>query len=93
MLRNEFQEILIHTGQRHENTDTEEKLDGIFSAMEALDASTIYPVITTEQSVCARQRDILSKLNREVMFDPAYRLFGDGHSAEMIVGKIKEYFA
>lgn len=32
------------TCHRQENTDTDEKLDGIFSAMEALDAPTIYPV-------------------------------------------------
>ena len=32
------------TCHRQENTDTDEKLDGIFSAMEALDYPTIYPV-------------------------------------------------
>ena len=32
------------TCHRQENTDTDEKLDGIFSAMEALDAPTVYPV-------------------------------------------------
>lgn len=32
------------TCHRQENTDTDEKLDGIFSAMESLDAPTVYPV-------------------------------------------------
>lgn len=32
------------TCHRQENTDTDEKLSGIFSAVEALDAPTIYPV-------------------------------------------------
>lgn len=32
------------TCHRQENTDTDEKLDAIFSAMETLDAPTIYPV-------------------------------------------------
>ena len=32
------------TCHRQENTDTDEKLDGIFSAMEALEYPTIYPV-------------------------------------------------
>ena len=37
--------------------------------------------------------DILEKLSRPVAFDPAYRPFGDGHSAEKIVEKIKEFLA
>lgn len=36
-------------------------------------------------------RDILEKLNTHVQFDPAYQPFGDGHSAEKIVEKIKEF--
>lgn len=36
--------------------------------------------------------DILKKLGAEVAFDPAYRPFGDGHSAEKIVERIKEFF-
>ena len=39
------------------------------------------------------KEDILAKLQRQVSFDPAYRPFGDGHSAEKIVGIIKEYLA
>lgn len=35
--------------------------------------------------------DILSKLSQPVTFDPAYRPFGDGHSAEKIVEIIKEF--
>ena len=35
--------------------------------------------------------DILSKLSVSVTFDPAYQPFGDGHSAEKIVEKIKEF--
>lgn len=35
--------------------------------------------------------DILTKLSAPVTFDPTYRPFGDGHSAEKIVGHIKEY--
>ena len=37
-------EFYYMTCHRQENTDTDEKLDGIFSAMESLDAPTIYPV-------------------------------------------------
>lgn len=35
--------------------------------------------------------DILKKLGAKVSFDPAYRPFGDGHSAEKIVERVKEY--
>lgn len=35
--------------------------------------------------------DILEKLNRKVVFDPDYQPFGDGHSAEKIVEKIREF--
>lgn len=37
--------------------------------------------------------DILAKLSVPVTFDPAYRPFGDGHSAEKIVEKIKEFLS
>lgn len=152
------------TCHRQENTDTDEKLCGIFSAMEALPYPTIYPVhprnhdraerlcktkgyknillaspvgykasislvnkaekIVTDSGGVQREaffagkpcvtvldfvvwpetmrdgcnilakpekEDILAKLNRSVIFDPAYQPFGDGHSAERIVAKIKEY--
>lgn len=36
--------------------------------------------------------DILDKLGTNVTFDPAYRPFGDGRSAEKIVERIKEFF-
>ena len=35
--------------------------------------------------------DILAKLSVPVTFDPVYQPFGDGHSAEKIVEKIKEF--
>lgn len=35
--------------------------------------------------------DILERLGAEVVYDPTYQPFGDGHSAEKIVGHIKEY--
>lgn len=38
------EEFYYMTCHRQENTDTDEKLTGIFSAMEALDAPTVYPV-------------------------------------------------
>ena len=152
------------TCHRQENTDTDEKLDGIFSAMEALDAPTIYPVhprnhnraeqlckakgykniiltlpvgymtsislvnkaekVVTDSGGVQREaffagkpcvtvldfvvwpetmqdgcnilakpekEDILAKLNREVIFDPAYQPFGDGHSAEKIVSIIQQH--
>lgn len=37
--------------------------------------------------------DILAKLSAPVTFDPAYRPFGDGRSAEKIVEKIKEFLS
>ena len=37
--------------------------------------------------------DILEKLSATVVFDPAYQPFGDGHSAEKIVERIKEFLA
>ena len=37
------------------------------------------------------KNDILAKLSVPVIFDPAYQPFGDGHSAEKIVEKIKEF--
>lgn len=37
------------------------------------------------------KEDILQKLGAEVSFDPAYQPFGDGHSAEKIVERIKEF--
>ncbi len=38
------EEFYYMTCHRQENTDTDEKLDQIFSAMESLDAPTVYPV-------------------------------------------------
>lgn len=37
--------------------------------------------------------DILAKLSVPVTFNPAYRPFGDGHSAEKIVEKSKEFLS
>lgn len=152
------------TCHRQENTDTDEKLGGIFSAMEALDAPTVYPVhprnhqraerlcreknyqniiltlpvgyqtsislvnkakkVVTDSGGVQREaffagkpcvtvldfvvwpetmhngcnqlakpdrQDILNKLSAEIRFDPAYRPFGQGHSAEKIVKTIEEY--
>lgn len=152
------------TCHRQENTDTDEKLDQIFRAMESLDAPTVYPVhprnhdraerlvrergyrnlllaqpvgyqcsislvnraekIVTDSGGLQREAffaakpcvtvfghvvwpetmvngcnqlarpdraDILEKLSAAVAFDPDYRPFGDGHSAEKIVERIKEY--
>jgi len=152
------------TCHRQENTDTDEKLDQIFQAMESLDAPVVYPVhprnheraeklvqkngyrnislaqpvgyrcsislvnraekIITDSGGLQREAffakkpcvtvfdyaawpetmvnrcnqlvkpdkgDILEKLGAEIFFDPAYRPFGDGRSAEKIVGKMKEY--
>lgn len=152
------------TCHRQENTDTDEKLDQIFQAMEALDAPAVYPVhprnheraerlamgkgyrnillaqpvgyrcsislvnraekIVTDSGGLQREaffagkpcvtvfgyvgwpetmvgncnqlanpnkEDILQKLGAKVCFDPAYRPFGDGHSAEKIVERIKGF--
>lgn len=153
------------TCHRQENTDTDEKLSGIFAAMEALPYPTVYPVhprnhhraerlcnangykniiltlpvgyqtsislvnkaekIVTDSGGVQREaffagkpcvtvldfvvwpetmqdgcnilakpdkEDILSKLNRDVIFDPAYQPFGDGQSAEKIVNVIRGYW-
>lgn len=153
------------TCHRQENTDTDEKLDQIFQAMEALDAPVIYPVhprnheraarmcrergcqnillvqpvgykcsvslvnqaekIVTDSGGLQREAffagkpcvtvfdhvvwpetmvngcnrlakpdkaDILKKLSAPASFDPAYQPFGDGHSAERIVERIRMHF-
>lgn len=160
------QEFYYMTCHRQENTDTDEKLDGIFSAMETLDAPVVYPVhprnharaerlcaekdyrniiltlpvgyktsislvnrakkIVTDSGGLQREAffaqkpcvtvfdyvawpetmangcnrlskpdkaDILEKLSAPVTFDETYQPFGDGHSAEKIVEKIREYLA
>ena len=48
------EEFYYMTCHRQENTDTDEKLDGIFSAMESLDAPTIYPVHPRNHDRAAR---------------------------------------
>jgi UDP-N-acetylglucosamine 2-epimerase (non-hydrolysing)/UDP-GlcNAc3NAcA epimerase len=158
------EEFYYMTCHRQENTDTDEKLDQIFQAMETLEAPVIYPVhprnhtraerlqrsggyrniiltspvgyktsislvnhakkIVTDSGGLQREAffagkpcvtvsdyiawpeimvknynqlakpdkmDILEKLSVPVTFDPAYQPFGDGHSAEKIVEKIKEF--
>lgn len=151
------------TCHRQENTDTDEKLDQIFQAMEALDAPVVYPVhprnhdraerlvrekgcrnillaqpvgyrcsislvnraekIVTDSGGLQREAffagkpcvtvfdhvvwpetmvnhcnqlakpdraDILEKMSAAA-FDPAYQPFGDGHSAEKIVERIRKF--
>ncbi len=160
------EEFYYMTCHRQENTDTDDKLRGIFDAMEALDAPTVYPVHPRNRDRAARlvreggykkllltqpvgyqtsislvnhagkivtdsggvqreaffagkpcvtvldfvvwpetmhngcnrlakpdKADILFKLSQPVTFDPAYRPFGDGHSAEKIVEIIKEFLS
>lgn len=152
------------TCHRQENTDTDDKLNQILSAMERLDSPVIYPVhprnheraerlcreqgyrntvltlpvgyktsislvnraqkIITDSGGLQREaffakkpcvtifdravwpetmvdhcnqlakpdrEDILNKLLATAVFDPAYQPFGDGHSAEKIVDRIKEF--
>ncbi|MBR4867837.1 MAG: UDP-N-acetylglucosamine 2-epimerase (non-hydrolyzing) [Clostridia bacterium] len=154
------------TCHRQENTDTDEKLGAIFSAMEELDVPVVYPVhprnhqrakqlatkynyhniiltqpvgykasvalvnrakkIVTDSGGLQREAffagkqcvtifdyvawpetmhndcnqlakpdkaDILEKLNKPIVFDPAYQPFGDGRSADKIVDYINKYFS
>ena len=160
------EEFYYMTCHRQENTDTDEKLRGIFDAMESLDIPTVYPVHPRNRDRAARlvrecgykkliltqpvgyqtsislvnhakkivtdsggvqreaffagkpcvtvldfvvwpetmkdncnqlakpdKADILAKLSVPITFDPAYQPFGDGHSAEKIIKKIKEYLS
>lgn len=157
-------EFYYMTCHRQENTDTDEKLDQIFRAMDDLDAPAVYPVHPRNQELAARLReagryqniiltlpvgyktsislvnrakkivtdsgglqreaffarkpcvtvfdwagwpetmvngcnrlakpdktDILNKLSTPARFDPNYQPFGDGHSAEKIVGELQKY--
>ena len=159
------QNLYYMTCHRQENTDTDEKLNQIFMAMEELDLPVVYPVhprnhvramrlvaeknykniiltnpvgykasvalinkakkIVTDSGGLQREafyakkqcvtifdfvawpetmknncnqlakpdkEDILCKLNAEFVFDPSYQPFGDGHSAQKIVGLISEFF-
>lgn len=152
------------TCHRQENTDTDEALREILSAMNALDAPTVYPVhprnharalrlcqggafpnilliqpvkysdsvylvshakrvvtdsgglqcesfyakrpcvtvfyqtgwVETLHNDCNQlarpdREDILAKLAKPVTFDPSYNPFGDGHAAEKVTARIKEF--
>lgn len=152
------------TCHRQENTETDEKLDQIFQAMNVLDAPAVYPVHPRNQERASRlqrngtyeniiltlpvgyktsislvnrakkvvtdsgglqreaffaqkpcvtvfdwvgwpetmvnhcnqlakpdKEDILDKLNQPARFDPDYQPFGDGHSAEKIMGHIQTF--
>lgn len=154
------------TCHRQENTDTDEKLNQIFRAMDSMEYPTVYPVhprnhqraerlcrlhgyknvlltlpvgyktsislvnraekIVTDSGGLQREAffaqkpcvtivdfvswpetmvnhcnqlakpdkaDILKKLSVPVTFDSGYQPFGDGHSAEKIVERIKEFLA
>lgn len=61
------------TCHRQENTDTDEKLDQIFQAMDRLDAPVIYPVHPRNQQRAARLRKVGGYQNIRLTLPVGYR--------------------
>ena len=73
-------------------SEVREKLEALKASIAKKNGAERKPTATQTANE-GYKADILAKLSVPVTFDPTYQPFWDGHSAEKIVEKIKEFLS